>query len=314
MSRYRSALPQMGSDLFLTDGGIETDLIFNRGCELPEFAAFHLLHSERGREELEDYHRTYAQIAADHRVGFILESATWRANVDWGRRIGYDDGSLRRMNLQAIDMLAGIREDLETPSTPMVISGCIGPRGDGYAPSSRMSTDEAARYHAFQVAAFAESEADMVTAITMNYAEEAMGIVLAARDAGMASVISFTVETDGRLPSEQPLGDAIQAVDDATGGGPTYYMINCAHPTHFADALLAGEDWTERVRGIRANASKKSHAELDESLELDTGAPVALAGDYRRLTTELTHLNVLGGCCGTDHRHIAEIARACAAA
>jgi S-methylmethionine-dependent homocysteine/selenocysteine methylase len=174
-----------------------------------------------------------------------------------------------------------------------------------------MTEEAGERYHAMQAATFRDAEADMVTAITMTYAAEAIGVTRAAQAAGMPVVISFTVETDGRLPSGQTVREAIEQVDDATGHGPAYYMINCAHPTHFAGALAAGGPWLERIRGLRANASSKSHAELDEATELDDGNPVELARQYREQRGKLQKLNVLGGCCGTDHRHVEEICKAC---
>ena len=309
--RYPRGLPQLQGGVFLTDGGIETDLIFNRGFDLPEFAAFHLLGSPAGREGLRKYYQDHARIALEHGTGFIFESPTWRANSDWGHRLGYDTEGLRAKNREAVYLMHYLRDLLEEPQSPMVVSGCVGPRGDGYVPGQRMSAAGALRYHAEQIEVFRHAEVDMVTAITMNYVEEAIGIVLAARAAGLPSAIAFTVETDGRLPSGDTLGDAIAYVDEATAGGPAYYMINCAHPTHFDEVLLSGGDWVQRVRGIRANASKCSHAELDEAPELDAGDPQELGRDFQRLTAALGHINVLGGCCGTDQRHIAEIARAC---
>jgi len=192
----------------------------------------------------------------------------------------------------------------------MVISGCIGPRGDGYNPKAFMTETEAERYHAMQADTFRDADADMVTAITMTYAAEAIGIARAARAAGMPVAISFTVETDGRLPGGRTLRETIEEVDAATDRTPVYYMINCAHPTHFAGALAEGEPWVARIRGLRANASTKSHAELDEAKELDTGNPVELGRQYRDLRSRMPRLNVLGGCCGTDHRHVEETCRA----
>ena len=311
MCRYRRALPQLLGGPFLTDSGLETDLIFNKGFELPELAAFHVLSTEEGRAELDRYFRSHAQIAVDHRVGFILESVTWRANPYWGRKIGYTEEGLREKNVEAVEFLEVIRADMETPSSPMVISGQVGPRSDGYVPRMRMVADEAARFHAVQIGTFAKTNADMVTAMTLNYVDEAIGIVWAAQGVDLPVVISFTVETDGRLPTGRSLAEAIEAVDAATDHGPAYYMINCAHPSHFDPALVEWSGWSGRVRAIRANASKMSHAELDESTELDTGDPQQLSEDYKRLIGKHGQINVLGGCCGTDLRHIAEIAKAC---
>lgn len=312
MARYRSALPQLSKQLFLTDGGLETTLIFLNGLHLPEFAAFDLLKHDEGHNAIRDYFRTYARLAQDHAVGIILESATWRANPRWAAKIGYSSKELADFNRKAIALLAEIRSEFETEQAPVVISGCIGPAGDGYVPGDIMSVAEAERYHAEQIGTFTETQADMVTAITMCYVEEAIGVVRAAREHDIPSAISFTVETDGKLPTGQTLREAIQEVDEATDGATSYFMINCAHPSHFADVIEAGAGWTDRIRGLRANASTLSHAELDEAENLDDGDPVDLARRYVALKGKLKNLNVMGGCCGTDHRHIEEIYQACA--
>lgn len=311
MARYRSTLPQLGDKLWLTDGGIETTLIFNEGIDLPDFASFHLLRNADGRRQLRRYFATYAEIARRYQLGLILESATWRASADWGARLGYSQAALADANLDAIRLLEEIRSELETDTTPMVISGNVGPRGDGYVPDSSMSPEQAEEYHGRQIAVFADSPADMVCAATMNYVEEALGIVRAAQRVAMPVAISFTVETDGNLPTGQTLRSAIEQVDEATSYYPAYYMINCAHPTHFDHVVSERGHWRDRIRGVRANASRRSHAELNEATEVDAGNPVELAEQYARLTDRLPHLNVMGGCCGTDHRHVEHIAEAC---
>jgi S-methylmethionine-dependent homocysteine/selenocysteine methylase len=203
-----------------------------------------------------------------------------------------------------------IRDRYEGSEAPFVISGCVGPHGDGYSPEELLSAEAAASYHSTQIATFAGTSADMVTAITMTYAAEAIGIVRAAAREGLPAAISFTVETDGRLPSGQALGDAINQVDEETQQAAAYFMINCAHPTHFGHVLEPGAPWLARVRGVRANASTRSHAELDEATELDDGDPDDLARRHGELRPSLPSLNVVGGCCGTDHRHVAAICRA----
>jgi len=312
MTGYREHLPQLGDEFFLTDGGIETTLIFLEGLELPDFAAFDLLRRKDGEAALLKYFRTYAALATRFAAGLVLESATWRASADWGARLGYDARELATANRRAIDVLGEIRGELRNHPRPVVISGCVGPRGDGYNPARTMSDRDAEAYHAAQIQAFRDTAADMVTAITMNYVEEAIGVARAAARHGMAVAISFTVETDGRLPTGQPLRAAVEAVDAATSRYPAYYMVNCAHPTHFEHALLDGEPWVRRVRGLRANASRKSHAELNESPGLDIGDPDELARQHAALKRRLPHLTVMGGCCGTDDRHIERIAAACA--
>jgi S-methylmethionine-dependent homocysteine/selenocysteine methylase len=308
MTKYRNDLPQLSDDLFLTDGGIETTLIFHDGFDLPEFAAFDLLKDEDGIAALNRYFRTYAMLAKKYRVGFIFESPTWRASADWGAKLGYSSLDLAEKNKQAIALLDNLRFELEDDEdSKMVISGCIGPRDDGYNPSAFMSVQQAENYHRDQIATFSDTSADMVTAITMTYIEEAMGISHAAQSLGMPVAISFTVETDGRLPSGQNLKEAIQQIDEETAFYPAYYMINCAHPNHFEDVLSEEASCLDRIRGLRANASTLSHEELDESEELDDGNPDELAKQYKNMRSLLTNLNVFGGCCGTDHRHIEAI-------
>jgi S-methylmethionine-dependent homocysteine/selenocysteine methylase len=304
--RYRDHLPQLDGGLFLTDGGLETELIFHDGMELPAFAAFDLLKDAQGTERLRRYYGRYAQLASERGLGLILESPTWRASPRWAREIGYSERELDDVNRKAIALMDEVREDY-ADGAPMVISGCVGPHDDAYSPSTTLSAADAQRYHSTQIAVFGETAADMVSAMTLTYVSEAVGIARAATDVGLPVVISFTVETDGRLPSGQPLDDAIRQVDADTDGAPAYYMINCAHPTHFEDALPVREPAVERIRGLRANASTRSHAELDEATELDEGDPVDLGARYAALATRLPGLSILGGCCGTDHRHVREI-------
>lgn len=312
MNKRTSTLPQAGGRLFLTDGGLETTLIFHEGIDLPEFASFVLLESEEGIEALRRYYRRYLDIAVDSRCGFVLEAPTWRANRDWGRQLGYDETSLSKLNECAIQLLQEIRNEYGAKDIPVVVSGNIGPRGDGYVAGDLMSVEEAATYHGFQVGIFERTGAEVVTAMTMTYPEEAAGIVLAAQAHRLPSVIGFTTETDGRLPNGLPLEDAIEWVDSVTGGGPEYYMINCAHPDHFSGVLTDGARWSTRIRAVRANASRCSHAELNESTELDTGDPQEFGELHRLLRQRFPQLSVFGGCCGTDHRHVVALGSALA--
>ena len=312
MTQQRSDLPQLGGGLFITDGGLETTLIFHEGIDLPDFASFDLLNRAGGDEALRKYFRAYTAIAKRFGVGAILESATWRANPDWGARRGYTRQALADVNRRAIGLLEEIRTESAADGTRVVVSGCVGPRGDGYIPGATMSEADAETYHHEQIATFAETAADMVCAMTMNYAEEAVGISRAAQRAKIPVAISFTVETDGKLATGQTLKAAIEQVDAATSRYPAYYMINCAHPTHFEHVVADGGPWVERIQALRANASRKSHAELNESPELDVGNPTELGMQYAQLKKRLPRLNVVGGCCGTDHRHVERMAAACA--
>ncbi|MCB8821892.1 homocysteine S-methyltransferase family protein [Microvirga rosea] len=312
MSSRPSSLPQPDLEtVFLTDGGLETSLLFIEGIDLPCFASFPLLRHESGRQVLKRYFEPYLQTASRHGVGFILDTATWRANPDWGRKLGYTSEDLAQVNRQAVAFARELGRSFALEGRSLLIDGAIGPRGDGYRADYRMSAEEAERYHTGQIDALRDAGADMVTAFTINYAEEAIGIARAAAKAAIPVVISFTVETDGKLASGESLQSAIEQSDRETGGIPAYYMINCAHPTHIESMLSAGGSWVQRIRGLRANASSKSHAQLDEAEELDSGDPTELARQYRDLRNMLPRLSVLGGCCGTDHRHIEAICEAC---
>lgn len=313
MTKYRSALPQLAGRPFLTDGGLETTLVFLNGIDLPCFASFPLLGTAEGRASLTKYFEPYLKAAKDRGAGFVLDTATWRANTDWGAKLDYSQADLDRINRYAVEFAQDLRKTHETPAMPIVVNGVLGPRGDGYRPDALMSVKQAADYHQPQVEAFRDAGADMASAVTMNYFEEAAGIAIAAKAAGMPVAVSFTVETDGKLPTGETLRSAVERLDKLTGNAPAYYMINCAHPEHFNDVLENGA-WLERIRGVRANASTKSHAELDESTELDIGDIAGLAGHYRDLQRRLPKLAVMGGCCGTDHRHIEAISDRCLAA
>jgi S-methylmethionine-dependent homocysteine/selenocysteine methylase len=244
-------------------------------------------------------------------TGFILESPTWRANPDWGAKLGYDRNRLAAANRVALDMMHAIRAAQTTGRQPLVISGAIGPRGDGYDPGTLMRPEEAEAYHAWQIGVCKDTGADLVSAFTLTNVNEAVGVANAASAAGIPCVISFTLETDGRLPTGESLAQAIEAVDRETNGAPAYYMINCAHPDHFSEVLDEEAAWTRRLRGLRANSSPKSHAELDNSTELDAGNPEELGAQYADLLRRFPHINVLGGCCGTDHRHVQCISTSC---
>ncbi len=310
MPRYRHHLPQLSSGIYLTDAGLETDMIFNHGFELPAFASHTMLDNEAGREALKSYFAGFLELAADYGTGFILDVPTWRAQRWFAEELGVVPGSLKSVNEAAVAFMARLRNAYDTSVGPIVLNACLGPRGDGYSPAASISAEEAEAYHAEQIGWLAQTEVDMITALTFNQSEEAVGAVRAAKTAGIPIVVSFTVETDGRLPSGQPLKGAIEDVEAETGRAPAYYMVNCAHPDHFAETLLGSGEWTRSIRGFRCNASRCSHAELDESETLDDGDPEELGALNFALRQSLPWANVFGGCCGSDLRHVAEIAKA----
>jgi len=307
---YRTNLPIMSGDQFITDGGINTTLIHRHGIDFPLFASFVLMDSPDGQEKFKEYYVEYLELARKYGRGLVLDTPTWRANPEWGEKLGYDMQRLSEINDASVTMLRDLRRKYEADSQPIVISGTIGPRGDGYKGSS-YSADEMELYHSHQVACFARTEADMVAGYTLTNVAEATGIARAAAKHGIPCAISFTVETDGRLIDGTSLGAAIEAVDAATDGSPVFYMVNCSHPIHIAPALDPAAGWATRLRGIRANASSQSHDSLDDSTELDAGDPVDLAKRYSDLVRTMPALTLLGGCCGTDCAHIAAICEAC---
>ena len=302
-----ATLPQLSGGLFLSDGGLETTLVYLEGVDLPHFAAFVLLRDEAGRERLRRYYRPYLELCASTPgAGFVLETPTWRASPDWGRLLGYDASALEQANIDAARLVSVLRDEWRSRLTgPAVLSGTIGPRGDGYVADAPSSAADAAAYHLAQAVALKKGGVDMLSAVTMTTSAEAMGVARSAKAVGLPVAISFTVETDGRLPSGEPLREAIERLDAETA--PAYFGVNCAHPSHFEACFADGGAWTSRIRGIRANASTRSHAELDVATELDIGDPADLGERYRRLRVPLQALNVLGGCCGTDSRHLRAI-------
>lgn len=301
--------PFNSSGFYFTDGGMETTLVFQQQQELPYFAAFTLLRHQSGQQKLLDYYRSYLALDSITNHGFVLETPTWRASPDWAEKLNISQADLQQLN----QLSARLMQQLvaEYPQREILVSGNVGPRGDGYVPEQLMSLHDARRYHQQQINWLADASVDLITAMTLNYADEAAGIVLAAQIAQLPVVISFTLETDGLLPDGTSLPDAIAYVDKETQGGPIHYMINCAHPSHYLQLMIRGGDWVKRIGGLRSNASVLSHAELDQATELDSGNPAEFAILHQILKQRLPGLKVIGGCCGTDCRHVDGIARQC---
>lgn len=304
-------LPQLKGQMFVTDGGIETHLIFNEGHDVPDMGVYVLNMSDAGREAMRAYYRAYIPICQEAGQGFLFDTNTWRANPDWGGRAGYDADKLREANIRAVEFCQEMQAEFAAAGVDSIISGVIGPRRDAWQYDKAMTVEEAIFYHTPQIEAFAATDADYVTAYTLTNVPEAVGIAKAAKATGLPVVLSFTLETDGNLPGGKPLEVAINEVDAATGDYPAYYMINCVHPIHFAPVVRQGGRWVNRIGGLRVNASMMSHAELDNSPTLDIGNIADLAQRYMRVLPLLPNIRVLGGCCGTDHRHIGAIAQSC---
>ena len=289
---------------YLTDGGLETFMVFDKGYDLPCFSAAVLLETDAGQAELNAYFDRFLDLAKGEARGFLLDAPTWRSGMAWAGALGKSAAEQMQVNTDAVQFVKAIRARHETKTCPILINGLVGPAGDAYAPGTLLSEAEAETTHAPQVTALAEAGVDLISALTLTHAEEAVGLIRAAQNADKPVAIAFTLETDGHLPSGQPLGEAIAQVDEATGHGPVYYMINCAHPDHFRDALSGHADWLNRIGGLRCNASRLSHAELDAAEELDDGDPQELGRLNADLLGMLPNVRVFGGCCGTDHRHV----------
>lgn len=305
-------LPHEADQIFLTDAGFETWLLFDKGFDMPCFAAYPLGQTTEGRAAIKEYFIPIFDLARQNEMGLVLDTNTWRANPDWGRELGHDPRHLNDVNIAAVNSAVDMRSEFGK-GLNVLINGVVGPRGDGYDPKSIMTAEDARAYHGFQVDILARAGVDMVTALTFTNIPEAIGVANAAAEAGVSCVISFTLETDGRLPTGELLSDAIAQVDGRAKTKPAYYMINCAHPDHFSNMIPANADWVNRIGGVRANASRMSHAELDCCETLDDGDPVELAAQYKSLRQVLPRLKVFGGCCGTDHRHLLQICGSLAA-
>ncbi len=176
---------------------------------------------------LRNYYDEYAEVARKAGRGLLLETPTWRANPDWAAKVGYDLAALDRVNQAAVELI-GVRAATYSDLSDVLLVGAMGPRGDGYVAGETPDPDEAAEYHAHQIGSFAAAGADLVSAMTLSSPQEAMGVVAAARAAGLPVAVGFTVETDGRLPDGTPLGTAIEAVDAA--GGPDWFSSTARTP------------------------------------------------------------------------------------
>ncbi|MFD0986881.1 homocysteine S-methyltransferase family protein [Methyloligella solikamskensis] len=289
---------------FLTDGGFETWLFFQRGFEAPNFAAILLMDDEAAREAMRSYFDGFLAMAEEAQTGFVLDTNTWRGCTAWGPALEKSEAQMLRLSEAAVSFAKEIRADWQSRVSPILLNGVIGPAGDGYVASEAPDAGEARKMHQPQIDCLARAGVDMISALTMTNTEEAIGIAQAAAQADLPVVLSFTVETDGRLPTGETLEQAIARTDEKTAGAPLYYMVNCAHPDHFAETLKTGADWVERIGGVRANASRLSHAELDASETLDDGDPEEFGTLHAELGGLLPNLRVFGGCCGTDHRHV----------
>lgn len=295
-------LPHQTDQKFLVFAATGTDLIFNRGQELPGFASFPLNEDPEAQPVIVDQMRDLVNTAKAAGVGCIIDTLTWMANRDRAAPLGYDADRLAALNRTAVRLMRDLRD--EVAAEDVLLALCLGPSRDPYTKLEPMTVENARSYHRAQIEAIHDMSVDLVHAYTFNQVEEAAGVALAASDFGVPVVVSFVVETDGKLDNGLPLEEAIAQVDELTSNGPAYFMVNCAHPDHFSHVLTGNP----RLKGIVVNASRCSHAELDDATKLDDGDPEELAAEITRLVKLYPSLSVIGGCCGTDFRHLQRMA------
>ena len=304
----KKKLPQLQGRNMTCGGGFETWLQYVDGFTLRHFCAFELLNDERGVACLTDYHRKLVEAAVENGFGVINEGLHYRASRDWGELIGFSKEALEEINIRGIEFYKDFAREYDSPETPMIVGGVIGPRGDAYNVGRTPDAAEAEDYHSEQILTFKKAGADVVTAATFSSIEEATGLARAAKSADMPVVISFFVARGGKLKGGETLEEAISAVDAATESAPAYYMINCTHPSEFTPGLTDG-DWTRRLGGFMPNAVAMETLDLCKLGHLEDGDPEELGGQMADLARRFPHINVWGGCCGTDGRHIGQITR-----
>jgi S-methylmethionine-dependent homocysteine/selenocysteine methylase len=303
----KSKLPQLNGQNMACGWGFETWLQFKDGFELRHFCAFELLNDTRGLACLTDYHRKLVEGAVEHGFGVINDGLHYRASSDWGNMIGFSREALAEINIRGIEFYKDFAREYQSDTTPMLVGGSIGPRGDAYDIGRVESAAEAEDYHSEQIITLRDAGADLVTAATFSNVEEAIGFARAAKAAHIPSVISM-VAKGGNLNDGTPLADAVTRIDAATGNAPLYYMVNCTHPTEFEPGLTEGE-WTKRLGGFLPNAVAMELLSLCSLGHLEDGDPEELGGQMAALSKRFPHVYVWGGCCGTDGRHIGQIAR-----
>lgn len=296
-------------ELFLTEGGTETEIMYKHGFELPEFAMFPLLENPIAVTAMRDMFRSQLDVAAEFAMSMLLTGIDYRASPDWGAKLGYSPHGLAQANIQSIEFLRELAGEYNGQIPRTLIGGTIGPRGDAYQLNRTITAAEAEDYHSVQLATLKQAAVDFACAATFNNIPEAVGVARAAKKIGVPLIVSLTVDSSSRLKSGPTVADAIQAIDfEAADAAPISYLLNCSHPVEFEPALTAGP-WTSRLHGFRPNASKMEKLALCKLGHLEEGDPVELGRLMGGLARRYPHMNVWGGCCGTGDTHLRAIAR-----
>lgn len=299
--------------LYLTEAGTETEVLYKEGYELPHFAMWTLLDNPEAMERIGDMYRRYLDVAAENETGIVLCGFDYRASPDWAALLDVDRDGLREVIHRGIGFLRDVSDPYRDRVPHILLGGSIGPRGDAYSRGEPVTADSAEEYHSFQIACLKEAGADIACAHTFNNIPEAVGVARAARAEGLPLAMYFSLDSSSRLNTGPSLRDAVIETDSQTGNAPLFYGLNCSHPVEFEPALEPG-DWIDRLRSIRPNASKMEKIALCKLGHLEDGDPDELGAQMGDLARRYPHMDIMGGCCGTDERHLSRIAEAVKAA
>lgn len=269
-----------------------------------------LIYQESGRAALETIYRQYLAIGQRYQLPLLLSTPTWRAGRE---RIAAAGLAGRDLNGDNTRFLAKLRDGSGDYARQVAICGLMSCRGDAYKPDEAMSADAAADFHAWQADALAAAGVDFLLAATLPALSEALGLARAQAATGLPYVISFVARREGTLLDGTPLSVAISTIDAAVTPRPLAYLVNCTHASIFRSALLNERNSSplvkQRVIGLLANTAALSPEELNERTDLVEEAPAVFGRSVAALRSELG-MKILGGCCGTDQRHIECLARA----
>lgn len=293
---------------YLTEGGQETEIMYRHGHKLPDFAMYPLFARPQAMADVRDMYRRYLETAVRHGFVALMGGLDYRASPDWASKLGFDAQALADVQLRCIDLLREFAKPFEPELPDVLIVGIVGPRGDAYSLNRTITAAEAEDYHSTQLATLKRAGVDLVSAMTFNNTEEAIGVARAAAGLGLPLAISFTLDSTSRLKSGPTVRQAITTVDAATGDArPDFYGINCSHPHEFTPALEPG-DWMQRVRSFRPNAAMMEKQQLCQIGHLVDGDPQELGAQMGALARRYPHIDVWGGCCGTWDAHLDAIA------
>ena len=297
---------------YLTEGGQETELMYGYGFDLPEFALFPLLDNPDALARLTAMYQAVLDVAVRHDMGALLGGLDYRASPDWAGKLGIDAAALTDYQCRSIAFLRDVAEPYKGRLPHILICGAVGPQGDAYERNQTVTRESAEAYHATQIQNLVTAGVDLVEAMTFTSAEEAIGLICAARAHGLPIIFSFMPDAAGGSEAQPTLRDMIEQVDAATDCYALFYGINCSHPREFEPLLGSGGDWLGRIGMLRPNASSKEKVELCQIGRLERGDPIDLAAHMGRLAQRMPNVIAWGGCCGTWDEHLELIAQAVA--